>query len=201
MIAWVCTPGCAARRGNGLRFGGVWENALIIFTFANKVEPAKYQYFLQKRTELVRQEIAKQPKVSPKVANNIPSVAIDNESKTTPDGKKWLEELYVTVTERMSENGTIPFFMATIDRIKKPESPKKVVDDPFPQSEPDIELNQNQLKRINTKTTGSLEKMIAGVTAGASAGAVVGAFFGPAGAGIGAGIGAFFGGIASLFGL
>jgi tRNA U34 5-carboxymethylaminomethyl modifying GTPase MnmE/TrmE len=93
----------------------VWERAVIVFTFADKVDASDYPLALQKRTELIRKEIAKY--TGDQVANNIPSVAVANKNETTPDGRKWLGELYTKVFVRMSEKGTIPFLLATAARI------------------------------------------------------------------------------------
>ncbi|MFB2982323.1 GTPase [Microseira sp. BLCC-F43] len=90
-----------------------WEHAVIIFTRANKADD--YLVDLRERTKRIRDEIAKY--TGAEVASNIPSVAVDNKSTTTPDGKKWLEELYTKVFVRMSERGTIPFLLATASRI------------------------------------------------------------------------------------
>ena len=93
----------------------VWQRAVIIFTFADKVDTSDYTEALQKRTELIRKEIANH--TGYEVANNIPSVAVANKCETTPDGKTWLEELYTKVFVRISEKGTIPFLLATAQRI------------------------------------------------------------------------------------
>lgn len=96
----------------------VWEHAVIIFTCADKADD--YLVDLQERTKRIRNEIAKS--TGAEVANNIPSVAVDNKSQTTPDGKRWLEELYTKVFVRMSERGAIPFLMATAPRINKSQN-------------------------------------------------------------------------------
>ena len=106
----------------------IWEQAVIIFTFAGNVEKSKYENVLQKRTELIRKEIAKYVGVT--IANNIPSVAVDNQNKTTPDGQKWLGELYTQVYVRMSTNGAVPFFLATLERIQ-PAPPAKIIEKPI----------------------------------------------------------------------
>lgn len=91
----------------------IWEHAVIIFTRANKADD--YLVDLQERTKRIRDEIAKHTGIE--LANNIPSVAVDNKSETTPDGQKWLEELYTKVFVRISNKGAIPFFLATVQRI------------------------------------------------------------------------------------
>ncbi|PSB47517.1 GTPase [Chroococcidiopsis sp. CCNUC1] len=91
----------------------IWEHAVIIFTRANKADD--YLGDLHERTKRIRDEIAKHTGVE--LANNIPSVAVDNKSETTPDGEKWLEELYTKVFVRISATGTLPFLMATAKKI------------------------------------------------------------------------------------
>ncbi|BAY73839.1 hypothetical protein NIES25_02470 [Nostoc linckia NIES-25] len=93
----------------------VWEYAVIIFTRANKADD--YVIDLQERTKRIKNEIAKY--TGDEVASNIPSVAVDNKSQTTPDGKRWLEELYTQVFKRMADRGAVPFLLATVTRINK----------------------------------------------------------------------------------
>lgn len=99
--------------------------AVIIFTFAGNVETSKYEFVLEKRTELIRKEIAKYAGIS--IAINIPTVAVDNKSETTPNGEKWINELYTQVYARISAQGALPFLMATVEQIKQPGKEKEVV--------------------------------------------------------------------------
>ena len=84
----------------------VWEQAVIVFTFAKNVSPSEYEAKLTKRTQIVRQAIADCIK-NPDVAYQIPAVAIDNKSDTTPDGKEWLGEFFTVVADRVSLKGMI----------------------------------------------------------------------------------------------
>ena len=85
-----------------------WENAVIIFTFANNVKPEKYSEKLRKRTELIHKAIAQyMPEHEKNVAYEIPVCAIDNESPKTPDGKEWLGALFTAVAQRVSAKGTL----------------------------------------------------------------------------------------------
>jgi predicted GTPase len=97
----------------------IWDHAIIVFTFADLVKPDKFAEKLSKRTQLIRQEIAQY--AGEQVANKVPSVAVDNESKTTPDGKQWLGQLYTTVFTQMNENA-LSFLMATAPRLKTDDS-------------------------------------------------------------------------------
>lgn len=94
----------------------VWNYAVIIFTRADKADD--YLADLKERTKRIRNEIAKY--TGDKIANKIAVIAVDNKSKTltTPDGKRWLEELYTKVFKRMSDRSATPFFLATSRRIK-----------------------------------------------------------------------------------
>ncbi|MBD2385136.1 GTPase [Cylindrospermum sp. FACHB-282] len=179
----------------------VWEHAIIIFTFANSVSAVKYPEALKKRTELIRKAIAKCEDVGLVVANEIPSLAVDTGSEITPDGEKWLGELFTKVFSRISERGTIPFFLAMADSLKSPQSGKKKSEldsTPYASAQaspqkPRIELTQEQKKEVKKRIDASI---IPGL---AIAGSGIGSVFGPAGAAIGGGIGAAIGLIAWLW--
>lgn len=118
-----------------------------------------------KRTELIRREIAKY--VGEDVANQIPSVAVDNHNETTPDGKQWLGEFFTKVFVRASEAGSLPFAAAMTESLSSSSG------------EPRIKLNEQQKTEVKKKIDKAL---IGGLAAG---GASVGLFFGPGGAIVG----------------
>ena len=172
----------------------IWNRAVIIFTFAGQVDSSKYAYTLSKRTELIRKEIAQY--TGDEVAKNIPSVAVDNKSATTPDGQKWLGELFTQVYARISDKGMTPFLLSVVDRIKPPKKEKEIVYVPKPvtglaaveqflkmSTGGDIELNERQIEIIRKKTAAAW-----GIT-GAAIGAVIGSGAGPLGTIIGGAIG------------
>ncbi|MEL6930940.1 MAG: GTPase [Cyanobacteria bacterium J06600_6] len=170
----------------------VWKHAVIVFTFADNVKQDKYDARLDKRTELIRKEIEKQTK-STKIANNIPSVAVDNNSETTPDGKKWLGELYTKVFTRMSQNGLTSFLVATAEFIApqgnissfEPDFNNQSVKNQQ-QSKPRIELNEAQKKEIKKTINASI--IPASAIVGASIGSVIPGIGTVAGGAIGAGV-------------
>ena len=184
----------------------IWEQAVIIFTFAGNVEASKYEFALEKRTELIRKEIAKYTGIG--IANNIPALAVDNKSETTPDKEKWLGELYTQVYARMSIEGAIPFLMATVEQIKQPGKEKEVIKKPThvktrnpsitPTPSERIELNERQTKIVKNKTSNILEMAAAGATAGAAIG---GSIAGQFGAAVGGVVGSVIGFVGGLFGL
>ncbi|MEH2096557.1 GTPase [Nostoc sp.] len=185
----------------------VWEHSVIVFTRANKADD--YLEELQERTKRIRDEIAKH--TGHEIANKIPSVAVDNKSQTTPDGKRWLEELYTQVFIRMSERGAIPFLMATATRINKTQSNKDKREPNWTfynnyefetgdKEDVTSEFNVNDFvftgiqKELIKKKIIELIPVLA--VAGASVGAVVG---GPIGSAIGGVVGAAVGSIFYFF--
>lgn len=183
---------------------GVWDNSLIIFTFACNIESGRYHDALTQRTRLIKSEISRYTKE--KTASDIPSVAIDNKSPKTPDGNEWLGELFTQVVVRLSAHGTAPFILAMAPSVLPPS--RKVVNHEAPdfveskgpfvdegRSLPDtprISLTRDQKKQVNKKIDAYI---IPGLIA---AGAGVGAVFGPAGAAIGGIAGAAIGLVAWL---
>jgi len=187
-----------------------WEHAVIIFTRANKADD--YLVDLQERTKRVRDEIAKH--TGKEIATNIPSVAIDNKSKTTPDGKQWLGNLYTKVFVRMSERGSMPFIMATAHRINaskisgvtgKPNwrfygASDSQHDTNVENNNEDTESGFNPFEFDEEQKREIRKKLIELVPALAVAGAAVGGSLGgPIGAAIGGVVGAAIGSIFHFF--
>lgn len=101
----------------------IWENTVIVFTFANNVKASDYQRKLntrkQKIQELIKQEIIKSHIYDSTIAYNIPAVAIDNSKETTPDGKKWLGIFFTAIVDRVSKEGAIALLSMLTDSISK----------------------------------------------------------------------------------
>ncbi len=93
----------------------IWERAVIVFTFADKVDPTEFLQAVQKRSELIRREISKH--AGERLVRQIPTIAANNKGTATPDGKLWLPELYCQVLLRVSEQGVMPFLLTTAHRI------------------------------------------------------------------------------------
>ncbi|WP_414546343.1 GTPase [Nostoc sp. CCY0012] len=138
-----------------------WEYAVIVFTFANSVPASRYQEALDKRTELIKREIAKY--AGEDIANTIPSVAVDNNNQTTPDGKQWLGEFFTKVFVRVSESGSLPLAAAMKDSLSTSTGEAR------------ISLNEQQKAEVKKKINKGL---IGGLAYG---GAVVGQILGPGG--------------------
>ncbi|PAX45684.1 hypothetical protein, partial [Brunnivagina elsteri] len=142
-----------------------WNCSVIVFTFANSVPASEYQEVLNKRTELIRREIAKY--VGEDIANQIPSIAVDNQSETTPDEKEWLGEFFTRIFVRASESASLPFAAAMKDSISSSLG------------EPRIKLDEQQKAEVGNKIRKGL---MAGLAGG---GAAAGLLLGPGGALVG----------------
>ena len=148
----------------------IWENSVIVFTFADAVVPEKYNYTFTERSRLMKQTIQKF--VNSRIVSKIPTVAVSNHSEKLADGNEWLGELYTTVVERISQDGFVQYLMATApDLIKKEEKIVYIekpiyIDRPYipPQSQPtnvniDIKnspriiLDKPQVERIQKTST------------------------------------------------
>ena len=109
--------------------GNIWKHALIVFTFADKVETEKFKERLSKRTELIREEIQRtfeRLNISDKeVACNIPSVAVSNEEDILPNGKEWLSGLYTQTFKRLKDSGLFAFVKLTKDDVSFEKKKKK----------------------------------------------------------------------------
>ena len=148
----------------------VWERAIIVFTFADKLETSNYMEFLVQRTRIMREAIGE--RAGNNIASTIPSVAVSNVSDKTPDNKPWLSELVTQIVERISEQGALPFLVTIASRGG-------------------ISLDDRQRERVQERTQ-EVEKKLKGMSLSFITGAGVGATV----AGIpGAIVGGLFGGL------
>lgn len=97
----------------------IWKKSIIIFSFADRLRADEYQSHLIENLNNVRKEISIY--TDKNIADGIPYVVISNQSKTTPDGKLWLGELFTKVFAKISEEGALPFFIATAERLRMVE--------------------------------------------------------------------------------
>lgn len=96
----------------------IWKNSVIVFTYADRIENVqKFREALRERTRLLKEAITDSG-VSTDISLEIPSVAISNTKEFTPDGERWLGELYTTVVERVSKEGFAQFVLANMPRVE-----------------------------------------------------------------------------------
>ncbi|MDZ7969732.1 MAG: GTPase [Nostoc sp. DedSLP03] len=171
-----------------------WEKAVIVFTYADKVDADEYNEYFLERTKLIQEEIAISIK-NTDIAQQIPSVAVANNPRgrkplPTPDDKPWLNELYTTVIKRISDRALPSIVLATASRVIPQDTNSQEVSSSS-EAEP-IFLNKKQQQEIQEKLEKSND--FAGITAFVTAGAIVGfrggSVFGLPGIVVGGAIGA-----------
>ena len=166
----------------------VWRHAIIVFTFADKIEPVKYKMTLEKRTQLIWQEITRWfPR---NTGFTIPSVAVSNTTNKTPDGKQWLGQLYTKVCKQIVDEALVPFLVGTASRLETDEKQSEVETDEKQSKEnsvPPIVLDKEQKAELKKTIDAKLIPLAAGT------GAAIGSIFGPVGTAIGGGVGAVIG--------
>jgi len=177
-----------------------WKHAVVVFTHAGQVGADKYEFTLAERTRLVLGEVAKH--LGETIAEDVPSVAVDNTQPHTPDGKPWLGELFTTVIERLGDDSSLPFLLALADDIEPAKVKRKRKEKAGSSGggnasthTPRIELDESQRKRVGSKIDSGV--IAGGVMAGGAIGAVLG---GPVGAAIGAAAGGVIGIVTWLLG-
>ena len=184
----------------------VWQRGLIVFTFADKVSPDEYPQRLQKRAELIRQEISKY--AGDRIARHILAVAVNNKGNTTPDGEPWLGELFAKVFTRLDNNALAPFLLVMSDSLTVSRSARAAAlvpagagssfgPPPLEEEMPRIVLNSRQDQEVRNKLQ-SAGYTVTGAATGAGIGSLV---LGPVGAVVGAVAGGLIGWVSSkLFG-
>jgi predicted GTPase len=93
----------------------IWERSIIVLTKADKISEEKYKYFVNGRSDALRDAFRD---VTEEHAEKIPFVPITNESDFTPDGQRWLPELWIKMLERMQPHGFESFVLATLARLR-----------------------------------------------------------------------------------
>ena len=107
----------------------LWDNAVIVLTFANEVRPSPSQKakdvpekevfsnrFLGFKKKI--KEVLKQLDIPEEVAVNVPFVpAGDLSEPRLPDRENWLTAFWVAAFKRINRSAKAPFLLANVDRI------------------------------------------------------------------------------------
>ena len=130
---------------------GVWDHAIIVFTFAGKVPPERFKEALSHRTRLIREEIGKY--AGPGVAESIPSVAVDNTQEYTHDGRQWLGRLYLQILKRVERKSAQPFTLMVMDRVvveddDKPAARPAAAPSPSPSRAAPIRVSKSEFREV-----------------------------------------------------
>ena len=152
----------------------LWENMIIIFSFACSQLPgqAQFESFVNDRAEAFKDFVAQISSVN--IATDLPHLAVDNTSKMTPDGREWVPELFTLVVERCSSSGVMPFVEALGADVGSTEnsvdSDDEIKDHTKSQAETKrINLDEEQKQRVKR---GLKRSVIGGAIIGAVAAVV-----------------------------
>lgn len=156
----------------------IWHHAIIVFTGADLTKPEQYQTELGIRTKLIREAIRDESPPNTRY-RSIASVAVSNE-QTTLGGKRWLNELYMTVFKSVSRTSLVPFYLGTVSRLLREKEtsdpnrssvPKGIVLTSENEQEMKEIITENPVLRVFTRAgisalMGSIGTVIGGLSAG-----------------------------------
>ena len=178
----------------------IWDRAMIVLTHADHISAQDFQRILEAKTKIVNDEI---DKVTARKSRGLPSVAVANKHKHTPDGADWLGELFTTSIEQLNPERLTPFLFAFAADLKVPNTQKTAKLDASEGNEqaPEkrIELNEEQLCRVEEKVSSS-NGLFAAIAAGASIGMGVDAALAGGTLGLGTVIGGIVGFVSWFWG-
>jgi len=119
-------PRVDASEQRGLRliteaFGELfWKKAIIVFTCSDMVSVSRLDEYLDERTKRIHAALLKL-QLSNDAVHTIPSVAVDNTNleKVNPDGQTWIQQLYLTVLDRIENSSKDVFVLSTSHMLEK----------------------------------------------------------------------------------
>lgn len=94
----------------------IWERGVVALTRADaypKVEDFKYR--MEGRSNVLKHHL--QSLVGSQ-ADTIPFVPVSAQSDRAPDGRRWLTRLWMTMLDRLSDEGLPSFLLATLGRVE-----------------------------------------------------------------------------------
>jgi len=90
----------------------LWENMIVVFTFACSSLPGDSLYadFVEERVKAFRNFVTELS--AEKVSRELPFVPVDNTNHVCPDNREWIPELFTLIIEHCSSSGIYPFVQA-----------------------------------------------------------------------------------------
>lgn len=98
-----------------------WKKAVIVFTHSDKVSDERFEEYLRERTKRIHAHLSTL-QLSNNTVHSIPSVAVSNTNaeKVNPDGREWIQQLYLTLLNRIeSEDSKDVFLLSTTHMAEK----------------------------------------------------------------------------------
>ena len=90
----------------------LWENMIVVFTFACSSLPGDSLYadFVEERVKAFKNFVTELS--AEKVSRELPFVPVDNTNNVCPDNREWIPELFTLIIEHCSSSGIYPFVQA-----------------------------------------------------------------------------------------
>lgn len=90
----------------------LWENMIVVFTFACSSLPGDSLYadFVEERVKAFRNFVTELS--AEKVSRELPFVPVDNTKHVCPDNREWVPELFTLIVENCASSGIYPFVQA-----------------------------------------------------------------------------------------
>lgn len=154
----------------------LWKHAVLVFTGADRVEPALFEETLQRRGALLKSEITRW---TDEEDDPLPVVAVSNVVGVLPDGSDWLGELFTATYLRLRDRAAVPFLLSMNGDVAREAG-----------EEGRIRLSEQQAELVRQAT---LERVIAAAGVGAAFGYNTFRKLGAVPAALGAGAGAILG--------
>ena len=97
------------------RFGcEIWRRAIVVMTHADRIKRKQFTAHLDGRTDAIARRMAA---VLPPGTSSVPMIPVANGRSTTPDGQRWLTNLWIASAERIRAERYLAYHFATADRI------------------------------------------------------------------------------------
>jgi GTP-binding protein EngB required for normal cell division len=97
------------------RFGReIWKRAIVVMTHADRIERKQFAAHFVGRTDAIARGMAT---ILPPGISSVPMIPVANGRSTTPDGQRWLTNLWIASAERIRAERYFAYHFATADRI------------------------------------------------------------------------------------
>ena len=95
-----------------------WKKSVIVFTHSDKVSNKLFEEHLRERTKRIHAELLAR-QLREETVYAIPSVAVDNTNteKVNPNGQTWIQQLYLTVLDRIESEDSKDVFVLSTSHI------------------------------------------------------------------------------------
>jgi len=97
------------------RFGrDIWKRSIVIMTHADRIDRKRFATHLVGRTDAIARRM---DALLPPDVSSVPMIPVANGRLRTPDGKRWLTNLWIASAERIRTERYLAYHFATADRI------------------------------------------------------------------------------------